>query len=366
MRILYGVQATGLGHISRARAIGRALAHRGAEVTWLFSGRPREQLHDMQPFGDYLHRRGLSFATRDGGILYLRTIWSNNLGRFVADARQLDLAPYDLIVSDFEPVTAWAAKLAGRLSIGIGHQYAFGPGSPISGGTWWNRLIMRHFAPVTIPLGLHWHPYSSNVLPPVLDLPVLVPDRRDHILVYLPFEDQERVTAWLQQFPRHNFKQYAAGVEEGIRGNVSRYGVSVHGFKAHLAGSKGVICNSGFELISECLHWGKRVLTKPVAGQVEQLSNALALQQLGYARVIHSLDREQLADWLHAPDPPSTLAFPDVAGCLAAWLANGCAEPPEELSRRLWLHHQAGARAGQPTVGQRMHPLARSATTGAR
>ena len=42
-------------------------------------------------------------------------------------------------------------------------------------------------------------------------------------------------------------------------------------------GCAGVVCNSGFELISECLQLGKTVLTRPVLGQMEQMSNAFAL-----------------------------------------------------------------------------------------
>ena len=53
MRILYGVQATGQGHISRARAMAEAFEPLGVEVCWLFSGRPRGRLFDMEPFGHY-------------------------------------------------------------------------------------------------------------------------------------------------------------------------------------------------------------------------------------------------------------------------------------------------------------------------
>ncbi|WP_275451435.1 glycosyltransferase family protein, partial [Photobacterium sanctipauli] len=60
MKILYGVQGTGNGHISRAREMARALASQGAEVDYLFSGRPADQYFDMEGFGDYQTRRGLT------------------------------------------------------------------------------------------------------------------------------------------------------------------------------------------------------------------------------------------------------------------------------------------------------------------
>ena len=41
------------------------------------------------------------------------------------DIRQLDLTGYQLVLSDFEPVTAWAARRQGLDSLGISHQAAF-------------------------------------------------------------------------------------------------------------------------------------------------------------------------------------------------------------------------------------------------
>ena len=354
MKILYGVQATGQGHISRARAMAAALARHDVEVTWLFSGRSAERLFDMEPFGDFEHRRGLTFATRAGRIRYLDTVTGNNIVEFWRDIRQLDLSPYDTIVTDYEPVTAWAARLAGRPCIGIGHQYAFGDRTPVAGGDWLSRRIMRAFAPVSVPLGLHWHPYAGNVLPPILDLPALPGGQRaQHILVYLPFEDQERVTQWLQQFPDRTFIQYASGLDHEMRGNVRRHPTSIASFKRHLAGSVGVICNSGFELISECLQWQKPVLTRPLAGQMEQLSNALALQQLGYASVMSELCDHTLRRWLAAPERRQPVHFADVATALAGWLAGGCRQGVETLARDLWSESLAAGPLSAPPPGRR-------------
>ncbi len=336
MRILYGVQATGQGHISRARAMAQAFRELDVDVDWLFTGRPREGLFDMEPFRGFGHRRGLTFATRAGGISYLGTVAGNNLFTFLRDVRSLQVKRYDVIVTDFEPVSAWAGKLTGVPTIGIGHQYAFNGLSPVAGGNPVSRFIMRNFAPVDTPLGLHWHPYADNVLPPILDLPERPPEEGQHYLVYLPFEDQEAVTSWLQQFPEAFFHQYAPGLNAETRANVFRHPPSISRFKQDLAISRGVICNSGFELISECLQWQRPVLTKPLHGQMEQLSNALALSQLGYARVIERLDSAVLGDWLQAPNQAPRLHFADVASTLARWLANGCAEQPAQLQQALW------------------------------
>ena len=306
------------------------------EVTWLFTGRPREGLFDMQLFGDYQHRHGLSFTTRAGKLRYGATVRNNKLPRFMREVRELDLDAYDLLVCDYEPVLAHAARRQGRRTIGIGHQYAFGDSTPRTGGSWLQEQILQRFAPAEVPIGLHWYPYADNVLPPILDLPELPVSRGEHLLVYLPFEDQEAVTAILQQFPQHRFVQYSASLVDEERSNVSRRKADIAGFKQCLAGSGGVICNSGFELISECLQWRKPVLTKPLAGQMEQHSNALALELLGYANTAPVFDASALESWLASRHRTAEVHFPDVAARLARWLAGGCRETAAALARELW------------------------------
>ncbi|HBM83333.1 MAG TPA: hypothetical protein DD459_06650 [Halieaceae bacterium] len=351
MRILYGVQATGNGHISRARAMAEAFAGLDVDVVWLFSGRAREQLFDMAPFGDYLHRRGLTFATEDGRIRYRRTASQNNLLQFRRDIRTLPMQGFDLVVTDFEPIVARAGRRAGIPTIGIGHQYAFGGATPTPAGHWLARRIMQYFAPVDRGIGLHWHPYASNVLPPILDLPALDTRPQEHVVVYLPFEDAQRVIDVLQQLPQQRFELFGPGLPEATSGNVNQHPARVATFKQALASCAGVICNSGFELVSECLHWRKPVLTRPLQGQLEQLANAMALHELGYASVAEELTPAALRAWLARPTPPPTLHFPNVAAVLARWLADGASGETDSLQRQLWGRTLQPRENSRPILG---------------
>ncbi|MFT4822461.1 MAG: hypothetical protein ACJAUG_000873 [Halioglobus sp.] len=338
MKILYGVQATGQGHISRARAMAKAFQGLDVEVDWVFSGRDSSKLFGMDLFGPYHHFRGLTFYAQAGKIDYLRTITFNNLPRFLLDVKKLaaELHNYDLVVTDFEPITAWAARSAGVPTIGIGHQYAFGEGTPVSGDNWISDCLLKYFAPVSKPVGLHWHPYGANILPPILDLPNLEVHRDHYIVVYLPFEAQSEVIAWLQQFPMQQFKLYAGHLGFENHGNVDCFTANTEGFKLHLRGARGVICNSGFELISECLQWRKPILAKPLLGQMEQLSNATALEALAYATIVRSLSHDALGSWLQTRNTTPNIHFPDVAQALALWLETNCQESIEDIGRGLW------------------------------
>ena len=64
------------------------------------------------------------------------------------------------------------------------------------------------------------------------------------------------------------------------------------------------ITNAGFELASESLHLGKRLLVKPLAGQMEQAVNAMAIDILKLGMTMRILDRN--IEWGGVTYPLST------------------------------------------------------------
>ena len=63
MKILYGIQGTGNGHISRSRILAKELESCGLSVDYLLSGRAKEKFFDMEIFGEFQHRQGFSFIS---------------------------------------------------------------------------------------------------------------------------------------------------------------------------------------------------------------------------------------------------------------------------------------------------------------
>lgn len=339
MKILYGVQGTGNGHLSRARMMAKYFAQAGADVTYVFSGREREKFFNMEAFGDFHCYTGLTFSFNDGNISIWQTIKSNQFLRFFRDMKKLDVSQYDVIICDFEPVVAWAGKLAGKKVIGIGHQYAFSHDVPITGNNPMSDFIMRYFAPASLGLGLHWHHFNQPILPPIIDVDIQRSDSTDDkkIVVYLPFEDQEKVTQLLNQSQSdYHFVQYSPDIKDGEQGKVRRFKTNLHGFKADLKSCSGVICNAGFELASECLHLGLPLLVKPLHGQMEQSSNALALQQLGYGQVMQNVTIEAIDHWLLQDKSHNDIHYKNVAQRLVDWVLSGCHKTPEQLADELW------------------------------
>lgn len=348
MRILYGVQGTGNGHLSRARAMARAFAtHPGVRVEWLFSGRPRADFFDMACFGDWQWRRGLTFVTRGGRVQRRATLRQLRAGEFLRDLRALRPEAYDLVVTDFEPLTAWAARLRSRECIGIGHQYALVPGVPLAGRIGVGSALLRGFAPVDTRIGLHWHHFGHAILPPIVDLEhdAHADGAEGSVLVYLPFEDTARVIALLEGIPGRRFDVFAPGLTSGARGNLQLHPPGRASFVAALARASHVICNCGFELVSEALHLGKRVLASPLRGQLEQLSNAITLERFGLARISQVLDRRAIEDFLDARHRAPQSRYPDVAAAVASWIV-ARDRTLGELADALW-----GATVDGPVAG---------------
>jgi uncharacterized protein (TIGR00661 family) len=221
----------------------------------------------------------------------------------------------------------------------MGHQPAFDYPVPVANRDLRTSLVMRFFAPGSVRVGMHWDRFGGPLLPPLIDTgPGPVRQLSHKVLVYLPFESQARVRAILEAIPDFDFFIYAPGSEHRDQGNLHLRPTSLGGFRADLHDCAAVLCNAGFELSSECLALGKRLLVKPQGRQMEQASNALALRRLGYGSTIDELDGVAIRDWLAQDTPAPRISFPDVASALVRWLAARDYGPRalEALADRLW------------------------------
>ncbi|TKB56083.1 MJ1255/VC2487 family glycosyltransferase [Ferrimonas aestuarii] len=336
MRILYGIQGTGNGHLTRARVMAPALKSEQIEVDYLFSGRAKSQFFDMQAFGDFRCLSGLTFATRNGKVDIVSTALNNKLVQFWRDVHALDLSQYDLVLNDFEPVSAWAAKRQGKPCISVSHQNAFQHDVPVTGQSWIDKQVMNHFAPASILLGCHWHHFGCDLLPPFIEAPHQSGDEVGHVLVYLPFESPQFIRDMLDALPQVQFRVYhAQQAPADLPAHIHWHGFDRLGFQQHLAGCCGVISSAGFELVSEALVLGKKLLLKPLGGQFEQASNALALELLGAAQVMQQGSSDEIQTWLNSRSC-EPIHYPQMGPMLAKWLKQGEWNKVSELCQQAW------------------------------
>ena len=339
MNILYGVQATGNGHISRSREIIRCLRKIGHNIFVILSGRDPALLWDMDEFQPYSTFKGLTFSTYRGKIKYFQTLINLDFKQFFTDIGAFDASSYDIVITDFEPVTAWIASRHKKQSIGIGHQYAFYKKIPTAGSNPFASYIIRHFASVDFPIGLHWHHFNESILPPVV--PMFNNGRRpvieNKILVYLPFEEPEDIFKLLKSFSNYNFYVYHKFEKPSLKENIRLCPFSRNGFLKDLMECSGVITNAGFELVSEALALGKKILIKPLAGQMEQLSNARAIEILNIGQVMKRFDMARVEAFLKRPQATS-INYPYVAEIIADIIDKGSWAGMEKIVRDSWAN----------------------------
>lgn len=284
MRILYGIQGTGNGHITRSREIISLLKKRGAEVEVLLS----ESHSEVNPGTEIRYRpRGLGFVFgRKGGIDMISSIRNARPHKLFSGIRNLPVEKYDIVVSDFEPVTSWACLIKGKKCVSLSHQTAFAS-EKTPRPEKINRMaeaVLSWYAPVSIPLGLHFEKYDSFIDTPIIrkEIRAQNPSDKGHYTVYLPSFEPAKIIPHLRgvEVEWHLFSKHGSGGHYR-EGNVSVFPVDDKKFAESIGGCEGVLCNSGFETPAESLHLGKKLLVIPMKGQYEQKCNAAALEKMG-------------------------------------------------------------------------------------
>lgn len=321
VKILYGVQGTGNGHITRSREILPLLKERGAQVDVLLS-----ESHSEIDIGTEVkfRPRGLGFVFgKKGGIDLLSSIRRARPHSFFSSVKKLPVEDYDIVVSDFEPVTAWACFVKGKPCVSLSHQTAFASAkSPRPRKV--DRLaeaIMSWYAPVSVPLGLHFRKYDSFIETPVIrrDLRERERSNKGHYTVYMPAFAPEKILAHLRKVDVewHLFSKHDPHLA-GRHGNVRVFPVGFESFTESLCSSSGVLCNSGFETPSETLFLGKKLLVVPMKGQYEQKCNAAALKEMGVMmeKKVGDGFEKALERFVNSP-VPQRIDYPDNTGLIA-------------------------------------------------
>ena len=295
MKILYAIQGTGNGHLSRARDIILLLQKKG-DLDILVSG---IQADVELPYPVKYKFKGLSFIFgKKGGIDLLATYRKSSLKQLYREIKSLPIEEYDLVINDFEPVSAWACKMKHKECIGLSHQSAvINKGSPkpkkkdIIG-----NAVLHNYAPVTTAYGFHFGAYDKNIFTPVIRSQVrkAKPVNKKHYTVYLPAYSDERIIKVLgeikninwQVFSKHSKKEYKEK-------NIHIRPVNNEDFIESLISCAGILCGAGFETPAEALFLKKKLMAIPMKGQYEQQCNAAALKTMGVP-VIKSLKRKHI------------------------------------------------------------------------
>lgn len=337
MKVLYAIQGTGNGHLSRAIEIIPHLNAR-ARVDILVSGTESE-ITLPYPIRFYFKGVGLWYDKK-GGISIRNTYSNNHFRTFWHDIGKLPVEEYDLIINDFEPISAWAAWRKKMPCIALSNQCAVlslnAPKPDFDDKI--GKFIIRHYAPATSHYGIHFARYDGNIFTPIIRREIREMDvsNKGHYTVYLPSYSDERILRHLDAFAGVKWEVYSKTCLRPCReGDVFFFPIEKTSFIKSLASCAGVLCGAGFSTPSEALFLKKKLLVIPMKMQFEQQCNAAALRSLGVS-VIRSLDKKhhaQIEEWLNSRKT-IPVNYPDNAEEIVETIFNNHA-PKEAKLRRI-------------------------------
>ncbi|MFZ1530286.1 MAG: glycosyltransferase family protein [Ferruginibacter sp.] len=333
MKILYAVQATGNGHISRANEI-IPLLEQMAEVDVLLSGTQASvSLNHLVKY----RRKGLSFVFgKKGGIDFVETWKLLHTKKFLREIKSLPVEQYDLVLNDFEPLSAWACKLKNIPCFAISHQFAVTqPGAPrpakLNPLAW---MLLKYYAPCNDGIGFHFEQYckeKQTIVTPVIRKEIRNAFHRNngHYTVYLPAYSDQKLIKVLSKHTSVNWHIFSRNARENYsEKNCWVRPVNNYDFISSFTTCEGIICGAGFETPAEALYMGKKLLAIPMKSQYEQQCNAAALEKLG-VKVISKLPRKKddvIGQWIRNANRIQ-IDYPDLTKQLLMKLLDGFNKP---------------------------------------
>ena len=301
MKILYAVQATGNGHISRAMELLPYLQQYG-EVDIFLSG-ANSSLDFSFPIK--YRSKGLSlFYTCIGNLDYAKTVLALSPLRLRKEVKDLPVEKYDLVLNDFECITAMACAIKKIPSVNFGHQASFyssntpRPKEKSKVAEW----ILKNYARASFYVGLHFQQYDNFIFPPVIkkEINKSQPTDKGFFAVYLPSYCENILEKYFHPLAPTLFYIFSWQTKKIKRsGNITFIPVDKNLFNEALVNCSGIITGAGFETPAEALKLEKKLMVIPIKGQYEQQCNAAALEQMGIKK-IEGLDddfKDHFEEW---------------------------------------------------------------------
>jgi uncharacterized protein (TIGR00661 family) len=314
MKVLIAIQGTGNGHLARATEIVPLLSEM-AETDVLVSG---TQADLKLPFEVKYRFYGMSFVFgTNGGVDIRKTIFKLRIFRFLKDIFTLPVHRYNLVICDFEPVTAWACKIQRKKCVGLSHQNAvLHHLAPKPQKTdWLGKIILKRYAPVSLKYGFHFYQLDSFNFPPVIrsDVRKAKTYNNNHYTVYLPSFSNEEIERVLTAVPQVQWEVFSKHNPETYQSeNILFQPVSFEKFNMSFTSCQGILCNAGFETPAEALYMGKKLCVIPMKNQYEQACNAAFLSDMGITAL--SDFKKSVHEIRHWVDngKPLIIQYPDI------------------------------------------------------
>lgn len=314
MKILYAIQGTGNGHLSRAREIIPAL-NKFCKTDILVSG---YQSNVVLPYEINYRYRGLSFVFgKKGGVDLWNTYVEANIKNLKKEIDSIPIDQYDFVINDFEPVSAWACYQKKIPCVALSHQAAVlhkNAPQPKKQDLL-GKFILKNYAPSSMQFGFHFGNYAPHIFTPVIRKDIRTAKIKDsgHYTVYLPSYEDEKLIKLLSHINSIKWHVFSKQVGKPTSyGNISLLPIDNNLYTNSLRKCKGLLCGAGFEGPAEAIYLGKKLFVIPMKTQFEQLCNAASLKEIGIptTKKLKSNKLEKIQNWIDS-DYRVEINYPD-------------------------------------------------------
>jgi uncharacterized protein (TIGR00661 family) len=308
MNILYAIQSYGMGHAMRSKQVIEYLNKKHTIVV-ASAGKAKEIFDKTQ---QTVTIAKLHFHYEKNTVSYAKTT-----AKVISESRQILQSiqairkiirekKINAVITDFEPICAYAAKLEKIPLIEIDNIKSI-PYLPDKTASWRRAIniltsnilipnptkliITSDFTLVNKPASVEWIP---SILRP--QITKLKTTKGTKILVYqASHTDDEKLITTLNKTP-FEYVYFGCQTQEK-RGNVFCKTFNQDEFLSQMAQAKAIICNGGYTVISEAMYLRKPVLICPIKNQYEQELNGKYVESLQIGKTVSELTAQNIQEF---------------------------------------------------------------------
>lgn len=310
-KIIYGVSGQGFGHSTRSREVLQYLVSKGHQVLIFTYGQALFFLNDDF---DVYEVPGLGLAYKNNKLVYWQTIYKNayqvarqskHWNKILDKFRSFDP---DIVITDFEPLTAILAKLQRVPLISLDNQHQLTNTKLKIGSKYRKDLLADKLVIKSMVWGAKYYLVTTFfetplrrkdtfLFPPIIRREVrnLIPQNQDYILVYQNSDFTELIK--VLHLIDYKFVVFGSN-QKGVSGNIEFKDYSSHEWLKYLANCQAIIGTAGLSLISEALYLKKPYLAMPIKKQTEQIINAKYLEEMGYGLQMSRPNKKDINDFI--------------------------------------------------------------------
>ena len=315
MKILFGVQTEGNGHITQCIATKQYLQSQGIEVTTAFAAKKKRGLPKY--FTDefnVIDYDGFDFVFDNvGRVVIWKTILNNifELPRLIVSFIKICVIIQkekpDAIFNYYEPLVGLTALFFKNIKyVSFGHQYAMDSVIyPRINGYIVQKLFLSIINKITSIrakiVALSYYEFNDATMivsPPILrDESYSISDKKeDFVLVYLMNEDMlPQLISQAKKYPDINIQCFTKLTKQYDElPNLKLFNLDGKLFQEKMKVCKAVVCSGGFETSAEAIYQNKPLLMIPMPNHYEQHANCNDAYLNSYAIYSESIDLSKI------------------------------------------------------------------------